>query len=79
MPGVLIEYGECVQTKSLYKCETSICFSKNNTVSICIYTQFIISLYQQVKIHFFLQNVKGRELPTQTVASSEHVQEDNSS
>lgn len=80
MLDVLLEYGECVQTKSLYKCETSIFFSKNNTLSICIYTQFIIYCFILTnKIHFFLKNVEGRELPAQTVVSSEHLQQENAS
>lgn len=62
------------------KWETSIFFSKNSTVSICIYTQFVIyPLIPTNKNTFFLRNMKGRELPTQTVASSEHLQEENSS
>lgn len=71
MPDVLLEYGQCVQTKSLYKCETSILFSKNNTVSICMYTQFIPTN----KNTFFLKNMKGRELLPQPVVSSEHLLE----
>lgn len=78
MSDVLLEYGEWVQTKSLYKCETSIFFSKNSIVSICIYTQFTIDQFIPTnKNTFFLKNMKGRELPTQTVASSEHLQEEN--
>lgn len=76
MSNVLLEYSECVQTKSLYKYETSILFSKNNTVSICMYTQFII--YQFIptnKNAFFLKNMKESKLLPQPVTSSEHLQE----
>lgn len=39
MSDVLLEHGECIKIKSLYKCETSSFVSKNqdNAVSICIY------------------------------------------
>lgn len=76
MSDVLLEYSECVQTKSLYKCETSILFSKNNTVSICMYTQFIIYPFIPTnKNAFFLKNMKESELLPQPVTSSEHLQE----